>query len=639
MRPILLFLQIFLLTGLTVFSREYHISVNGDDRNQGTKSAPFKTISNAAALAMPGDVIIVHEGVYREWVNPARGGTSDDKRIVYRAAENEKVVIKGSEIIKNWKKFKGDVWKVSIPNTFFGDFNPYKEIIHGDWFNDYGRVHHPGQVYLNGKSFFESHTLEGTFHPHSIGLTDSTFTWYCEVGKENTFIYANFHGKNPDKERVEINVRQTCFYPSVPGINYISVSGFIMSQAATPWAPPTAEQPGLLGTHWSKGWIIENNRISESRCVGITLGKDRKTGQNVWSKNPCKDGATHYNEVIFRALDAGWSKENTGAHIVRNNTIFNCEQAGIVGSLGAVFSQIYNNHIYNIWTKRQFSGAEIAGIKIHAPIDVLIKNNRIHNTGRGIWLDWMTQGTRVTENLCYDNTVNDLFIEVSHGPFMIDNNIFLSPEAIRNWSEGSIFVHNFIAGRIMAIEILNRYTPYHFPHSTRVAGLKNTRDGLQKFYNNIFIAPPEGSPEAESQKDLPTDKSYGLSVYNRLSFDVKTAGNVYLGIAGPSRLEADYVRIKDFDAKVHLKKEGDKLVLRFILPGQIDTKSRPLISTGFLGRTKISGLPFENPDGTAMEVDKDYFGRERDVHNPAPGPFSGHKAGEKEYVAWPFTER
>jgi alpha-L-arabinofuranosidase len=37
-----------------------------------------------------------------------------------------------------------------------------------------------------------------------------------------------------------------------------------MSQAATPWAPPTAEQVGLIGTNWSKGWIIENNTVSDS---------------------------------------------------------------------------------------------------------------------------------------------------------------------------------------------------------------------------------------------------------------------------------------------------------------------------------------------------------------------------------------
>jgi len=76
------------------FAKEYHVSIKGNDQNEGSASKPFRTISIAAAIAQPGDVITVHEGVYRERVNSPRGGTSEDKRIVYQAAPGEKVVIK-----------------------------------------------------------------------------------------------------------------------------------------------------------------------------------------------------------------------------------------------------------------------------------------------------------------------------------------------------------------------------------------------------------------------------------------------------------------------------------------------------------------------------------------------------------------
>jgi hypothetical protein len=132
---------------------------------------------------------------------------------------------------------------------------------------------------------------------------------------------------------VEINVRPTVFYPDEPGRDYITVRGFHMSHAASQWAAPTAEQPALIGTHWSKGWVIENNVISDAKCACVTLGKDRKTGHNVWINDLSKDGALHYNEVIIRALAAGWSREKIGSHVVRHNKIFNCEQAGIAGSL------------------------------------------------------------------------------------------------------------------------------------------------------------------------------------------------------------------------------------------------------------------------------------------------------------------
>ncbi|HPS56278.1 MAG TPA: DUF1565 domain-containing protein, partial [Sedimentisphaerales bacterium] len=114
-----------LLTTLSALAKEYHVSINASDTNDGSKLRPFKTISAAAAIAQPGDVITVHAGTYREQINPPRGGTSDSRRIVYQAAKGEKVTIKGSETIKGWKEIKKDTWKVTIPNDFFGKFNPY----------------------------------------------------------------------------------------------------------------------------------------------------------------------------------------------------------------------------------------------------------------------------------------------------------------------------------------------------------------------------------------------------------------------------------------------------------------------------------------------------------------------------------
>ena len=63
--------------------KEYHVAKTGDDRNEGSSSSPLLSIQAAAELAEPGDVITVHEGIYRERVNPPLGGTGNDMRIVY----------------------------------------------------------------------------------------------------------------------------------------------------------------------------------------------------------------------------------------------------------------------------------------------------------------------------------------------------------------------------------------------------------------------------------------------------------------------------------------------------------------------------------------------------------------------------
>ena len=89
----------------------YHVAKTGSDQGKGTQQDPFLTINKAASVAMAGDTVIVHEGVYREWVKPKYKGLSDKRRITYMAAEGEKVVIKGSERIQSWEHVEGNVWK------------------------------------------------------------------------------------------------------------------------------------------------------------------------------------------------------------------------------------------------------------------------------------------------------------------------------------------------------------------------------------------------------------------------------------------------------------------------------------------------------------------------------------------------
>lgn len=117
-------------------------------------------------------------------------------------------------------------------------------------------------------------------------------------------------------------------------------------QSRYQWAPPTAFQPGLIGPHWSKGWIIENCKIHDSKCSGISLGKKHDLKDNCWSINPEKGGAQTYTEIIFSNLRDGWSREKIGGHIVRNNEIYHCGQAGIVGCMGGAFSDVVGNHIH-----------------------------------------------------------------------------------------------------------------------------------------------------------------------------------------------------------------------------------------------------------------------------------------------------
>jgi hypothetical protein len=81
-------------------------------------------------------------------IRPA-AAVSDTQRITYQAAPGEKAVIKGSESMSGWQQVEASTWRVTIPNAFFGDYNPYGELIKGAWFES-KQAFHTGAVYANG---------------------------------------------------------------------------------------------------------------------------------------------------------------------------------------------------------------------------------------------------------------------------------------------------------------------------------------------------------------------------------------------------------------------------------------------------------------------------------------------------------
>ena len=283
--------------------------------------------------------------------------------------------------------------------------------------------------------------------------------------------------------------RSTCAAPSStpPSTTSTSSPSGASSSARPPprGRPPTADQPGLIGPNWAKGWVIEDNVIHDAKCVAISIGKEASTGDNNYTRRGDKPGYQYQLESVFSAQQIGWDKEHIGSHVIRRNTIYDCGQCAIAGHLGCVFSTIEDNHIHRIALKREFYGHEIAGIKLHAAIDVEITHNRIHACSLGIWLDWQTQGTRVARNVLYGNS-RDLFVEVSHGPYVIDHNVLASRSPSSPSARAAPTSATSCAGTLGLIRVMDRATPYHRPHSTQVAGYAVIYGADDRWIGNVF---------------------------------------------------------------------------------------------------------------------------------------------------------
>lgn len=738
------------------WAEEYHVSIKGDDTNDGSLSAPLKTINAAAQKAHPGDVITVHEGIYRERIVPPRGGLSNEKRITYQAAQGERVVITGAEPVKGWVKVQDNTWKLTLSNSFFGESNPFDEQIYGSWYRGKGRPNHTGSVFLNGQRIRETFSRCDVLKPMvdrpywyaeadgNGGPVLMNLEWICPVGgkrtismqasvkggdqavcmqvferwpfgylkngsslyfeevdfgigtdtvlvqaatlakggmieihlsdpegellgtgmitntgdwekfvvfplkmnrklagkqdlclvikapalKQNgeTTIWTQFpEGVDPNKESVEITVRPQVFYPDKPGINYITIRGFILENAATNWAPPSAEQPGLVGTRWSKGWIIENNTIRNSRCAGISLGRPTFGHSHHYQKLPPKvypeiGGGQTEQQLLDYFENASWEKEAVGFHIVRNNHIYECGQVGIVGCSGGAFSLIEGNEIHDICLNETFEGDEMAGIKLHFANDAVIRNNHIYRTIRGLWLDWGSQGVQVVGNLFHDNDVcEDIFIEVCHGPVLVGNNMMLSDRSM-SLSQGIACVHNLITGKVTGGKDRcagGRMTYYYKPHGTESVGKAPNPGGDLQWYNNLLI------------------NRASLVNWDEPGLPIRYDGNVFVGGAKPALDEPKAVVDELFDPNMKLVQKADGWYLSMNVP--LDWKNqrkRKQVTTSVLDKAIVPDQAFTNPDGSRLKVDTDYLGNKRNG-NPYPGALEIKKTGYQEWKVWP----
>lgn len=662
------------------------IYVNGaaERDGNGSQEMPFKHINAAARIARAGDEVIVAPGVYREYVDPQNGGL-EEARIVYRSEEPLGAVITGAEEVKSWEKYRNNVWVCRIRNGVFGNYNPYTTFVCGDWYFA-PVVRHTGAVYLNGRQLYEAETLEecmkGEVYEPSWEPEYSIYKWYTEQDGDKTVIYANFQGKNPNVENVEINVRRNCFMPSRTGVDYITFSGFNVNKAATTWAPPAAYQDGMIGPHWSKGWIIEDCEISNSKCCGISLGKYYDPENDHYFTNKHVKSPTQMErDAVCRGQYHGWLKEKVGGHIVRRCHIHHCEQAGIVGRMGCVFSIIEDNHIHNINNMQQLGGAEIAGIKFHAAIDVIFRRNHIHHSTMGIWCDWQAQGTRITQNLMHDNYApdntpmapgcmmsQDIFIEVGHGPTLIDNNLLLSKASLRIATQGVACVHNLILGAFtavgggtdMTVNGVNqpRYTPYHIPHRTEVAGFMTILHGDDRIYNNIFIQKWavkktevredmgfmmadnqvvgtevfDGYPTYEEwishfELDKPADMMK-LQDYHFSHLPVWVEGNAYFNGARACKNEKSGFVDNRNSAFVELAEADGKYILKTNVYDLLGAFKCGIVNSDILGYAFEPEERFENPDGSSIIFDCDYLGEHRGISS-IPGPFSSADAANR----------
>jgi hypothetical protein len=416
------------------FTKTYYVMQqhpDASDDNPGTKERPFKTINKAAQVLMPGERVLIGEGVYKEFVRPLRGGTGPDAMISYEAIPGEKVVISGLETWNTtfvpsvgWRKtgkfgqLKWDtydehakVWQGKLDFNSFEDCNPFSMLnVPPHPFGDNAFLFHKmpkamdyrpfmmrrGLLFCDGKPLRQVEVYAELWH--------SPGTYWVEDGGLSIH-FRLFDDGSPEDHTLQYTARAQLFSPIEPYFGYIRVKGLTFEYVGNGF--PGA-QKGALSTYCGHHWVIENNTVRWANSVGIDTG----------------------HETTMR-----YSDKPAGYHIIRNNVITDCGLNGLCGlpaTAGGYESTLIEN---NRFERIGWHNAEIlwesGAIKIHGARNCLIRHNVILDTihGPAIWTDYNNKNTRICGNVVIDvkhTLLGSIFVEASHEVNKVDNNVVIN---------------------------------------------------------------------------------------------------------------------------------------------------------------------------------------------------------------------
>jgi len=403
------------------FSRTYYVDTNDPvaaDTNDGSEKYPFKTISRAAEILQPGNRVIIREGLYRETVQPRKGGRGPGQMISYEAEPGAKVIVSGSIILETgeWSEGRGwdydrdlsendrertggiTIWQYDLNPSDFMGYNPFGmvNLLHERGAMDFKEVIPDPHFKRRGMIFLDGKPLEQVLAPTALLLKEEGAFWVEHNGMR---IHARFpDNKGPGDYVIEATSKEQLFVPVRYGMGYIRIKGIIFRHCGNGFPVP---QRGMVSSNRGHHWIIEDCIIEWANSLGMDLGNE------MWYTEP---------EPLI------------GYHIVRNNTIRQCGIAGLEAYRG-IGLLIEDNLFEEIgWQDAEFAW-ESGAIKLHRAENTLIRRNvfRYITHAPGVWLDYLSsKNCRITYNVFTTITtaLGAVYVEVSRHDCLVDHNIF-----------------------------------------------------------------------------------------------------------------------------------------------------------------------------------------------------------------------
>jgi len=223
----------------------------------------------------------------------------------------------------------------------------------------------------------------------------------------------------------------------------------------------------------------------------------------------------------------------------------------------------------------------------------------------GIWMDFGNQGTRITRNIIYKTQAATVFLEMDHGPTLVDNNILVG-QPVRSNSEATVFAHNvFVDCGYDYSPDTGRRSEYFTPHTTKIVGRKTGTAQDDKWFNNIFVR--------KGLDNVKTASGYASDY------------NVFLERARKSTFGDEHGVVDPYVTGLTIEDQPRGVAITFSVNDAPFGMQGPLVDAKLVGVFPTVGQTIEDRFGKPIAVNADINGKE--YARPIAGPLADLKKG------------
>jgi parallel beta-helix repeat protein len=438
------------------------VSTTGNDVNNGSAAAPYRTIQKAMDKAVNGQTVVVREGTYHEFVIMHRG-----RATTLQAYPGEKVWLDGSRLLTDWEA-TGSKWVVSGWDVTFDTSPTYtrgqadQQETGWSFLNpNYPLAAHPDQVWIDGVAQKQvgsaAQVTENTFFVDTVA--DKLYLGSNPAGKEvrASDLVQAISMRGNDSTIQGIGVRR--YSPSVPDMGTVvayaknvkvenvsitdnSTTGLNISDTGSTINHVTVARNGLMGmsTVYADGAKVTNVLVADNNTEMF----NRAPAAGGYKIGRSRDMTVSNSTFIRNNGNALWFDESVYDIKVTNNDVLDSTGNGIVFELSSKIVAANNLVARNA----------LAGILIDDTGNVEVWNNTLSNNKRNIniaqgnrrasqletpghdprqtlpdpTVTWVTENIRVSNNILEKSTGNTALAVEDHSHQTNANNMNIKVE-------------------------------------------------------------------------------------------------------------------------------------------------------------------------------------------------------------------